>query len=215
MHRPSPSPEPDDATALADPAGAAGDAPGLPSISVVMPVLNEERHLAEAVAAVLAQDYAGPDRGRPRARPEPRPHRRDRRAATPADPRVRTVPNPTGRTPAALNAAIAASSHATSSCGSTGTACSTATTSRTAVRLLEETGAANVGGLMDAEGVTAFERAVAAAMTSPLGVGRARFHTGGEAGPADTVYLGVFRREWLDQAGRLRRRASSAPRTGS
>ena len=28
-----------------------------------------------------------------------------------------------------------------------------------------------------------------------------RFHTGGEAGPADTVYLGVFRREALDRVG--------------
>jgi len=69
----------------------------------------------------------------------------------------------------------------------------------TAVRVLEETGAANVGGLMAAEGVTGFERAVARAMTSWFGVGGARFHTGGEAGPADTVYLGVFRREVLEQ----------------
>ena len=54
---------------------------------------------------------------------------------------------------------------------------------------------------MAAEGTTPFERAVAAAMTSVLGVGAARFHTGGEPGPADTVYLGVFRREWLDRVG--------------
>ena len=38
-------------------------------------------------------------------------------------------------------------------------------------------------------------------MTSPLGVGSARFHTGGEAGEADTVYLGVFRREALERVG--------------
>jgi hypothetical protein len=72
---------------------------------------------------------------------------------------------------------------------------------RTAVELLQETGAANVGGLMDAEGVTTFECAAAAAMTSRLGVGSARFHTGGEAGPAETVYLGVFLREWLKRLG--------------
>ena len=67
---------------------------------------------------------------------------------------------------------------------------------------------------MDAEGSTPFEQAVAAAMTSVLGVGAARFHVGGEAGPADTVYLGVFRREWLRARRRLRRPSSSAPRTG-
>jgi GT2 family glycosyltransferase len=34
-------------------------------------------------------------------------------------------------------------------------------------------------------------------MRSPLGVGASRFHTGGEAGVVDTVYLGAFRREAL------------------
>jgi hypothetical protein len=38
-------------------------------------------------------------------------------------------------------------------------------------------------------------------MTSRIGVGNAAFHTGGVAGPADTVYLGVFRREVLEQQG--------------
>ena len=54
---------------------------------------------------------------------------------------------------------------------------------------------------MAAEGVTDFERAVAAAMTSPIGVGQASFHVGGEEGPAPTVYLGVFRREVLERLG--------------
>lgn len=70
----------------------------------------------------------------------------------------------------------------------------------TAVRLLEETGAQNVGGIMHAEGENAWEDAVAAAMTSKIGVGNAAFHTGGQAGPAETVYLGVFRREALEKA---------------
>jgi glycosyltransferase involved in cell wall biosynthesis len=30
-----------------------------PPVSVIMPVLDEERHLAEAVTGVLAQDYPG------------------------------------------------------------------------------------------------------------------------------------------------------------
>jgi hypothetical protein len=55
--------------------------------------------------------------------------------------------------------------------------------------------------MMAAEGVTSFEKAVARAMTSRFGVGNAPFHTGGEAGPADTVYLGVFRRAALARVG--------------
>jgi GT2 family glycosyltransferase len=38
-------------------------------------------------------------------------------------------------------------------------------------------------------------------MRSPLGVGSSRFHTGGEAGEVDTVYLGAFRREALIAIG--------------
>jgi hypothetical protein len=54
---------------------------------------------------------------------------------------------------------------------------------------------------MGARGVTKFEKAVAAAMTSPLGVGSASFHTGGTEGPTETVYLGVFKRSALERVG--------------
>jgi GT2 family glycosyltransferase len=54
---------------------------------------------------------------------------------------------------------------------------------------------------MAAEGVSLFERSVARAMRSPLGVGASRFHTGGGAGESDTVYLGCFRKEALLAAG--------------
>jgi hypothetical protein len=66
---------------------------------------------------------------------------------------------------------------------------------------LEETKADNVGGIQEAYGTTRFECAVAAAMTSRFGVGNARFHYGGAAGPVDTVYLGVFRRDALERVG--------------
>ena len=66
---------------------------------------------------------------------------------------------------------------------------------RDVVRLLDTTGAANVGGMMRVEGETSFGKAVAAAMSSPLGIGGSKFHVGGEPGPARTVYLGAFRRD--------------------
>jgi succinoglycan biosynthesis protein ExoA len=116
------------------------------------------------------------------------------------DPRVITVPNPTGRTAAALNAAIAAADHDIV-VRVDGHAVIPHDYIEIAVRTLDETGADNVGGIMGAEGVTAFERAVAAAMTSWFGVGGAAFHIGGGAGPALTVYLGCFRRSALDRVG--------------
>ncbi len=174
--------------------------PALPAVSVIMPVLNEERHLRESVTRVLQQEYAGEldvviALG-------PSTDRTDEIAAelVAEDPRVHTVPNPTGRTPAALNAAIRASRHPVV-VRVDGHGMLSPDYIATAVRLLEETGAANVGGIMHAEGETAWERAVAAAMTSKIGVGNSVFHTGGEACETETVYLGVFRREVLERLG--------------
>ncbi|MQA98280.1 MAG: glycosyltransferase [Streptosporangiales bacterium] len=171
-----------------------------PSVSVIMPVLNEERHLANAVRHVLEQDYPGELEVVLAVGPS-----RDRTEEVAAklsveDPRVTVVANPTGRTPAALNAAIAASRHPIVA-RIDGHAMMPGDYLRVAVETLQQTGADNVGGIMAAEGVTPFEQAVARAMTSKIGVGNARFHTGGAAGPAETVYLGVFRRTALDRVG--------------
>jgi GT2 family glycosyltransferase len=54
---------------------------------------------------------------------------------------------------------------------------------------------------MAASGKSLFERSVARAMRSPLGVGASRFHTGGLAASVDTVYLGAFRKEALLAVG--------------
>ncbi|WP_329317437.1 glycosyltransferase family 2 protein [Streptomyces sp. NBC_01262] len=170
------------------------------AVSVIMPVLNEERHLRNSVRHILEQDYAGELEVVIALGPST--DRTDEIAAqlVAEDPRVHTVPNPTGRTPAALNAAIKASRHPVV-VRVDGHGMLSPNYIATAVRLLEETGAVNVGGIMHAEGENDWERAVAAAMTSKIGVGNAAFHTGGQAAPADTVYLGVFRRAVLEQQG--------------
>jgi glycosyltransferase involved in cell wall biosynthesis len=172
----------------------------LPAVSVIMPVLNEERHLRNSVRHILEQEYAGEMEVVIALGPST--DRTDEIAAelVAEDLRVHTVPNPTGRTPAALNAAIKASRHPVV-VRVDGHGMLSPDYIATAVRLLEETGAQNVGGIMHAEGENDWERAVAAAMTSRIGVGNAAFHTGGEAAPAETVYLGVFRREALEQQG--------------
>jgi succinoglycan biosynthesis protein ExoA len=116
------------------------------------------------------------------------------------DPRITCVRNPSGRTPDALNAAIAASRYDIIA-RIDGHALIPPGYLSVAVEVLQRTGADNVGGIMNAQGITVFEKAVATAMRSRLGVGNARFHTGGHEGPADTVYLGVFRRSALDRVG--------------
>ncbi|MEE1929329.1 glycosyltransferase family 2 protein [Streptomyces sp. TRM 70351] len=175
------------------------DAP-LPAVSVIMPVLNEERHLRESVRHILRQSYEGEMEVVIALGPSTDATDEIAAALVAEDARVRTVANPTGRTPAGLNAAIAASRHPVV-VRVDGHGMLSPGYIATAVRLLEETGAANVGGIMHAEGENAWEQAVAAAMTSRVGVGNAAFHTGGAAGEAETVYLGVFRREVLEQQG--------------
>ena len=179
---------------------AADEAAQWPGVSVVMPVLDEERHLRAAVSTVLRQRYAGPLEVVLALGPS-----RDRTDAIAAelaadDDRVQLVANPTGATGAGLNLAVGAAQHEVV-VRLDGHALVPDDYVQVAVETLLRTGADNVGGLMAAEGVTDFERAVAAAMTSPIGVGQASFHVGGEEGPAPTVYLGVFRREVLERLG--------------
>jgi len=174
--------------------------PGYPPVSVVMPVLDEARHVRTAVEHVLAQEYPGDLELVVAVGPSTDGTGAMVAGLAAEDPRVRAVPNPTGSTPCGLNAAIAEARHDVV-VRVDGHAVLPPDYVRLAVDLLRRTDADNVGGVMAAEGVTPFERTVARAMTSPLGVGGARFHTGGDEGPADTVYLGVFRREVLAKLG--------------
>lgn len=169
-------------------------------ISVVMPVLNEEMYLAQSVEHILSQDYPGELELVLALGPSRDNTTEIARRIASADPRVTVVDNPTGKIPAAINAAIKAARH-TVIARVDGHALIPPGYLRLAMATLTRTGAVNVGGMMAAEGETPFQRAVAYAMTSPFGVGASRFHTGGQPGPADTVYLGVFRRAAIEQVG--------------
>jgi len=129
-------------------------------VSVVMPVLNEERHLETAVRGILASTYDGPIEVVLALGPSR--DRTDEVASGLAaqDPRVRIVANPSGRTASALNLAIAAASFDII-VRVDGHALIPDDYIAVAVATLDATGADNVGGIMGAEGVTDFERAVA------------------------------------------------------
>lgn len=176
------------------------DSQNLPTVSVILPILNEEPYLRDAVRSILSQDYhgkfeivlaVGPSKDRTQEIAEEL--QRD-------DSRVIVVANPTGRTAAGLNAALN-TAKGTVIVRVDGHAQIPSNYISIAVELLARTGAVNVGGMMAAVGVTTFEKSVAGAMRSPLGVGASRFHTGGEAGEVDTVYLGVFKKEALVAIG--------------
>ncbi len=171
-----------------------------PHVSVVIPVRNESEAILRAVESVLNQDYPGfldviiadgvSTDGTRTALDQ----------LVGQDDRVSVVTNVAKTTPAGLNAAIAEAQ------GEVIVRCDAHSVLppayvRTAVEILDTTGADNVGGIQAAVGIAPVERAIATAMSIPLGVGNARFHYHGEPGPADTVYLGVFRRQVFETLG--------------
>ena len=167
-----------------------------PSISVILPILNEEAHLKGAIDSILSQDYQGKTEVILAVGPSHDRTLEIARQISQEDSRVVIVDNPTGRTAAGLNLALK-KSESPVIVRVDGHAQIPSNYLSLVVEILNKTGAVNVGGVMAAVGTTAFENAVAGAMRSPLGVGASRFHTGGEAGVVDTVYLGAFRREAL------------------
>ncbi|MFD5215727.1 glycosyltransferase family 2 protein [Microbacterium sp. NPDC058345] len=165
-----------------------------------MPVLNERDYLEHAVRSVLGQDVAGPTELVLALGPSTDGTTALARRLAAEDDRVRLVDNPQAHIPVGLNAAIRASRHPivirvdAHSELSPGYA-------RTALQTLQRTGAANVGGVMRADGRTPFQRAVARLYNSPVGLGGGAYHGGAREGEAESAYLGVMRREVLDEVG--------------
>lgn len=161
-------------------------------VVVIVPA-RAEGTLADAVRSILAQDHSGEIEIVIAESVDP---------VTTAKrfPWARVIRNPEGSAAAGLNRALAASGAPVVVRCDAGSTLPPGYVSR-AVETLERTGAANVGGRQAPVGRTAFERAVALAMTSRLGAGGARYRIGGAGGPVGTVYLGVFRRDALEAAG--------------
>ena len=72
---------------------------------------------------------------------------------------------------------------------------------RRSVELLARSGAASVGGACIARGTGYVGKAIAAAFHSGFAVGGARWHRPAHEGPTDTVHLGCWRREVIEQVG--------------
>ncbi|MEZ4368703.1 MAG: glycosyltransferase family 2 protein [Kofleriaceae bacterium] len=173
----------------------------LPTVSIVMPAFNEEAYIEACIRSVQAQDYPrdkleilvadGRSTDRTRAL-------LDELAA--ADPRIRTIDNPDRLQAPGLNRLVVES---------TGDVivrmdvhCEYAPSYvRRCVEALERTGADNVGGAQRARAKTHFQRALCAALDSPLGVGGARYRSATAEGFVDTVFLGAFRRRVFETVG--------------
>jgi succinoglycan biosynthesis protein ExoA len=172
-----------------------------PLVSVVVPVLNEEAHIETSLASVFAQTYpaelievivadgGSTDRTREIVKSL---------SATRSN--LRLIDNPGRNQAAGLNRAIAAARGEVIA-RLDGHAAWRPWHLERCVALLNETGADNVGGSMEAIGESHVAAAVARAMSSPFGVGGARFHYATKMQNTDTVFLGCFRRSALERVG--------------
>ena len=162
-------------------------------VSVILPILNEERDLNQCITAILQQDYPadieiilalGPSTDKTTLIAE---------KLSAADKRIKLVNNPSGQTATGLNLAIKKSSYEIL-CRIDGHSEISSTYIKTAVEIMNNQGAVNVGGMMFADSEKGLQRTIAQAMRSKLGVGSSKFHTGGSAGESETVYLGTFKK---------------------
>jgi cellulose synthase/poly-beta-1,6-N-acetylglucosamine synthase-like glycosyltransferase len=72
---------------------------------------------------------------------------------------------------------------------------------RKCVEVLGRTGADNVGGAARPRARTFFQRCVAAALTSPLGIGGSQYRKVDAEGDVESIWPGAFRRDVFDRVG--------------
>lgn len=169
-------------------------------VSFVMPVLNERAYLQHAVDSVLAQELDGPAELVLALGPSTDGTTELAHSLAAVDDRIRLVDNPAAHIPVGLNAAIRASRYPTIIRVDAHSELSPGYAAR-ALRTLDRTGAANVGGVMHAEGRAPFQKAVARLYNSPVGLGGGAYHGGARESEAESAYLGVMRRAVLDEVG--------------
>jgi len=165
----------------------------LPTVSIILPVLNEEPQLERCLRSVAEQGYPAvievivADGGSTDGT----------REVAGGFEKVRVVDNNRRIRPAGLNTAIAAARGEVIVRVDARTALSPDYVER-CVEALARSGAAIVGGQMRYEAQDARQRGIVAAMSSRLGAGPAAFRReGGDPQYVDTVYLGAYRAETI------------------
>ena len=177
--------------------------PSRPLVSIVIPCLNEEDYIVALLDSLAAQDYGADsievlvsDGGSTDAT----------RALVAAYPsrfaRLELVENPRKITVAGLNEGMMA---ARGDCWIIIGAHSKVRADfvRESVSALQQTGAACVGGPIETIGEGTMGLAIAAAMSSPFGVGNAKFRYAETEGEVDTVPFGCYHRKVWDVVGQF------------
>jgi glycosyltransferase involved in cell wall biosynthesis len=173
----------------------------LPTVSVIIPMRNEEQHIAGCLESVAYQEY-------PKDLMEVlvidgMSEDTSREIVTDYTMKysfIRLLYNPGRATTSALNKGIVESQgqiivRVDAHCSLEPDYI------HSCVNALIETKAENVGGLMRPTGTTFLEKAIGLAISSPFGIGGGKFHYCEKEMFVDTVYLGAYPRKVFDNIG--------------
>lgn len=172
-----------------------------PRVTIAMPAYNEEKYIEACIASVRAQDYPSELIEILVADGRSTDRTREILATLSArDPRIKVIDNPERLQAAGLGEMVKQATgdiivrmdvHAEYAPDYV----------RRCVETMARTGADNVGGAQRAKAKTLFQRALCAALGSPLGVGGAKYRSSDAEGFVDTVFLGAFKRKVFETVG--------------
>lgn len=177
-----------------------------PLVSVIVPARNEEVDIAGALRSIAAQDY-------PTNRIEVVVVDGDSHDATASVSqevlatlelaRFGVIPNPGGNTPSNLNVGLAWAQGDYVVRVDSRSRIPIDYVRRTVDVLTKRPDVAATGGsqVAVARNELLVNRAITMALNNPWAMGGSRYRRGAGSGPADTVYLGVFRRSQLESIG--------------
>jgi succinoglycan biosynthesis protein ExoA len=169
----------------------------------MMPIRNEGRHLNAVLAAVSNQDYLSIDRILVAVGPSGDGTEETVRDFAERDERVEVIPNPEGIVSTGLNRALARAGGEFVVRIDGHCLVPPDYVSRL-VDASQATGAACVGPRLRSVGFGRKHRAIAAAMSSRMGVGGSQFRVSTQSGYVDTVPFGLYRRRLLQDLGGFR-----------
>ena len=176
---------------------------GRPTVSLVLPIRNEEAHIAACFEGIREQTYPadllelivvdGESTDRTMAIVA-------KEAA--GNSRVRLIPNPARTAPAGLNLGIEAATGEYVGVVSGHSVLSPDYVAR-ALRASIATGAWSVGGTIVRRAESPMQRAIGLATSSRIGVGDSMHNYAARAGWVETVFPGFWRRELFDRVGQF------------
>lgn len=173
----------------------------LPFVSVVVPMRNEEKHIAQCLDSIIANDYSkdhfeiivvdgmSTDRSREIVEDYIKKHLYIRLLENPK--KIRVTANNIGIVAAKGEIIVSMDAHVLYGFDYI----------RNCVELLQTSGAATVGAIQKAIGYNYLTHSIALATTTPFGIGNAEFRYTKQQKWVDTFFLGAWHKSTFDKVG--------------